>query len=382
MELPLLTLNKSANRTILKQSALSPTSAKVAESTKVNDSIFGGFGGANSTAFSNTATKQPANATFSFTAALNSTTSTDETKTLGTSGGSSGGFLFGSGPTALFGGSSQDNKPAFGTNTNTKIFGGGNVTASSATENDSSTPADKTSTKSIFGGTGGFGAISSGSIFGGKSISGIDSTKSIFGTSSNSTLSAGNGTGNSIFGSSTTNTSAFGGFGSSNTTQGSIKFGSNAPFVGVAKDNNSSSFADLLKTSTAAIGFDSLAAKANNTNLSLAKSDEKSSPGCFIGLTNQNDFSNFSNSMKEAADTSIKNASITGANNSQKSIGETAGGGENDENYDPHYEPIIELPNEIVVSTGEEDETKLFGERATLYRWDATNKEWKERGRC
>jgi len=32
------------------------------------------------------------------------------------------------------------------------------------------------------------------------------------------------------------------------------------------------------------------------------------------------------------------------------------------------------------VSTGEEEETKLFGERATLYRWDASTKEWKERG--
>lgn len=46
-----------------------------------------------------------------------------------------------------------------------------------------------------------------------------------------------------------------------------------------------------------------------------------------------------------------------------------------DANYDPHYEPIIELPDEIQVSTGEENEQKVFGERAKLYRYDATNKE-------
>lgn len=51
-----------------------------------------------------------------------------------------------------------------------------------------------------------------------------------------------------------------------------------------------------------------------------------------------------------------------------------------DANYDPHYDPIIALPDEITVTTGEEDEQKLFGERAKLYRFDSTNREWKERG--
>lgn len=46
-----------------------------------------------------------------------------------------------------------------------------------------------------------------------------------------------------------------------------------------------------------------------------------------------------------------------------------------DPNYDPHYEPIIELPDEIKVSTGEENEEKVFSERAKLFRYDATNKE-------
>lgn len=51
-----------------------------------------------------------------------------------------------------------------------------------------------------------------------------------------------------------------------------------------------------------------------------------------------------------------------------------------DVNYDPHYDPIIALPDEITVTTGEEDEQKLFGDRAKLFRFDAVNKEWKERG--
>lgn len=46
-----------------------------------------------------------------------------------------------------------------------------------------------------------------------------------------------------------------------------------------------------------------------------------------------------------------------------------------DANYDPHYDPIIALPDEIQVSTGEENEVKLFGERAKLYRFDFDNKE-------
>ncbi|KAG8038783.1 hypothetical protein G9C98_000338 [Cotesia typhae] len=54
---------------------------------------------------------------------------------------------------------------------------------------------------------------------------------------------------------------------------------------------------------------------------------------------------------------------------------------ENDgQEYDPHYEPIIPLPDAIQVWTGEEDEEKLFSHRAKLYRYEAETKEWKERG--
>lgn len=54
----------------------------------------------------------------------------------------------------------------------------------------------------------------------------------------------------------------------------------------------------------------------------------------------------------------------------------------NDDNYDPHYEPIIPMPEAIVVSTGEEEEEVMFIERAKLYRWttNESGTEWKERG--
>ncbi|KAK5640487.1 hypothetical protein RI129_011298 [Pyrocoelia pectoralis] len=50
------------------------------------------------------------------------------------------------------------------------------------------------------------------------------------------------------------------------------------------------------------------------------------------------------------------------------------------EEYDPHYEPIVPLPDAIVVSTGEEEEVAVFDERAKLFRYDNNTKEWKERG--
>ncbi|XP_057333326.1 E3 SUMO-protein ligase RanBP2-like [Microplitis mediator] len=54
--------------------------------------------------------------------------------------------------------------------------------------------------------------------------------------------------------------------------------------------------------------------------------------------------------------------------------------GDDGQEYDPHYEPIIPLPDAIEVWTGEEDEEKVFSQRAKLYRFETETKEWKERG--
>ncbi|KAF7383629.1 hypothetical protein HZH66_012979 [Vespula vulgaris] len=53
---------------------------------------------------------------------------------------------------------------------------------------------------------------------------------------------------------------------------------------------------------------------------------------------------------------------------------------ENDQEHDPHFEPIIPMPDAIEVRTGEEDEEKIFCNRAKLYRYNNATKEWKERG--
>lgn len=44
----------------------------------------------------------------------------------------------------------------------------------------------------------------------------------------------------------------------------------------------------------------------------------------------------------------------------------------------PDFKPIIPLPDEVPVNTGEENEVVMFCERAKLFRY--TDKEWKERG--
>ncbi|XP_060699397.1 ran-specific GTPase-activating protein isoform X1 [Hemiscyllium ocellatum] len=52
-----------------------------------------------------------------------------------------------------------------------------------------------------------------------------------------------------------------------------------------------------------------------------------------------------------------------------------------DSNHDPHFEPIVSLP-EQEVKTLEEDEEELFRMRAKLFRYASENDppEWKERG--
>ncbi|KAK9512906.1 hypothetical protein O3M35_001217 [Rhynocoris fuscipes] len=65
--------------------------------------------------------------------------------------------------------------------------------------------------------------------------------------------------------------------------------------------------------------------------------------------------------------------------NVNTSVGSDDGNDEAPE-HDPHFEPIIALPDLIDLKTGEEDEHLLFNERAKLYRFDSKAREWKERG--
>ncbi|XP_039489785.1 E3 SUMO-protein ligase RanBP2 [Drosophila santomea] len=135
-----------------------------------------------------------------------------------------------------------------------------------------------------------------------------------------------------------------------------------------------STFADL--ASKPGGTFADLANKAGNDFANLAANSpgttvgfNKSAGGGFYNLTHQNAFKNFQSSPQTG-----KNESGTAEG------GDDDGDATTDDNYDPHYDPIVELPDEIVVTTGEENETKLYGERAKLYRYDPESKQWKERG--
>lgn len=68
-------------------------------------------------------------------------------------------------------------------------------------------------------------------------------------------------------------------------------------------------------------------------------------------------------------------AQVFGAASRQDNDNETE-----DQEYDPHYEPIISLPENVDIKTGDEDEDVMFRERAKLYRFDRNTNAWKERG--
>lgn len=137
-------------------------------------------------------------------------------------------------------------------------------------------------------------------------------------------------------------------------------------FSALAAQSNDSTNNPIFKTDTG-LSFASLAQATSASPNTTFGPNNSSSTGGFIGLSHRDTFSNL------MAKPQSLNGSLNNAANDNDSLVE-------DPNYDPHYDPIIALPDEIVVSTGEENETKLFGERGKLYRYDSTNKEWKERG--
>ena len=60
----------------------------------------------------------------------------------------------------------------------------------------------------------------------------------------------------------------------------------------------------------------------------------------------------------------------------------SAGSDDHVEEYEPNvdFKPVIQLPDLVEVKTGEEEEERLFCERAKLFRFDNEANQWKERG--
>uniref|UniRef100_A0A1Q3F444 Putative nuclear pore complex component n=1 Tax=Culex tarsalis TaxID=7177 RepID=A0A1Q3F444_CULTA len=196
-------------------------------------------------------------------------------------------------------------------------------------------------------------------------------SQSIFGGSPAATTTSLSNATTPVFGSSGNMTSKLS-FGSVTAAGSDQKvFGSGMSFAEAAKgfdkkveDKTEPPKADILEKADSGMSFASL---ASGTDGFLWNKKSEANSG-FVGLTVKEDiFTRMANKSKNDS----------GAGDGDEHD-EAAGGG--DENYDPHYEPIIKLPDEIEVRTGEEDEVKLFGERAKLYRYDSDAKEWKERG--
>lgn len=266
--------------------------------------------------------------------------------------------------------------PAFGSGG--KLFGSSSFSSPSST---------------IFGGISGAKPGSATSLFGGTSNSNLGTTpSSIFGgtSSSNSTTTL-----SSIFGSTS---------GSNQTPAPSSIFGDSSSKAAPATP----ALGSLFGAGTASTGLGSTAVNSPSTAFSTLGSltttskeekSEKSDGVSFLPVGNSPSFAslaaaNPSGNIFKLGDTSNKSFAFDGAGAkvfgvanpvtpSKKTTEEDGdSGGEQETNegetHDPHFEPIIAMPDIVEVRTGEEDEEKVFCRRAKLFRWDG--KEWKERG--
>lgn len=263
--------------------------------------------------------------------------------------------------TNIFGAASaaKPTEPIFGsTSTNKSIF---NTPASTA--NLFGTPTNNLTTSS----TG-----SSGSIFGSSVVSTVaPTTTNLFGTPSTTTTSTG------LFGlagAATKPTSTI--FGGSTNVDESPLFsvksnigGTKEPTVTTAATVTQPP-SELMFSASDSMTFASLAA-TTGTAAAAFKTDstfEFANAGAPV----------FGKARPRPAITST--TSNTTQDGTDDDAANTSGNAAEDAVYDPHYEPIVPLPDEIVVSTGEENEEVMFSERSKLFRYNDNTKEWKERG--
>ncbi|XP_049530022.1 E3 SUMO-protein ligase RanBP2 [Anopheles darlingi] len=245
----------------------------------------------------------------------------------------------------LFGGST------FGSGGSTKsIFGSGGVTTTTPGGNVTATPPSN-----LFGSVS-FGGASSSPNF---SFGGISKLGGSLATTTTTTQPSGLG--------------LFGGV-SAGKPVGTTPAPDAAP---VLKMDSDVSFADLASSSPSFGNFKKI--DGGGGDVAIPGSQQKGTTGSpasggFVGLTVKEDF--FSRSAANKLNSSGGDGAATN-NNGKADEDEGVGG---DEHYDPYYAPVIQLPDEIEVRTGEEEETKVFGDRAKLFRYDSDTKEWKERG--
>ncbi|XP_011864224.1 PREDICTED: E3 SUMO-protein ligase RanBP2-like [Vollenhovia emeryi] len=254
--------------------------------------------------------------------------------------------------------SNQSSNSVFGDTSFSKMFGGNSASpfsSSTTTTNIFSGTAVPTTTN-LFGGTT---AATTTNIFGGMAAV---TTSNIFGRTAAPTTT-------NIFGGSTalTATNVFGTAAATNvfaTTPTSTVF-SAKPSDNVPKNEDDNFFT------------------ANNMFSALAAATAQ--PEAFK-VDPDFSFAGAGSSVFSSKSATSLNSSSTVQNKSredpqQKEDNEEDDGEvDNEQEHDPHFEPIIPLPDAIEIRTGEEDEEKVFCHRAKLYRYDNTTREWKERG--
>ncbi|XP_050315479.1 E3 SUMO-protein ligase RanBP2-like, partial [Anthonomus grandis grandis] len=267
--------------------------------------------------------------------------------------------------TNIFGGGTQN---VFGTTDSTNLFGTKKDNIFSEPTTTTPTFPIDDSSKSIFNTSGNIFASSAittgGKIFGTGNVFGVESQKttSIFGGTNQGSI-FGNPAKLGI-GDQNSGQTLFGNKAQLKLTDANLTFGSSTT------SNLKETDEPVLKVDSG-LSFATLAAKSDSEKPAFASSTSHETPFAFLGAGAPV----FSTNATPKKDSSLRENPNKTEPGSDTEDAEVEGG-----EHDPHFEPIVPLPDQIVVSTGEEEESVIFNERAKLFRYDSSTKEWKERG--
>lgn len=250
------------------------------------------------------------------------------------------------------------------------------------------TTAATTTTPSIFGGTT---TTTTSTLFGNTTAVATPTLFGNTGAAATTTPVFGSGNSEPVFGSSATSALSFSGLKNSPTTgaTSTLGFGNKPVFGGFGTGTNTNSIFNKSADNT----FGAKKTEAVPEKINFLPTENAVSFSTLAAKNDQNAFKKDPNFSFEGAGSSVFGSKFLNANNSNLNTSKNnTSVTEQDENenkeedeeteqeHDPHFEPIIPLPDAIEVRTGEEDEEKVFCQRAKLYRFDSNTKEWKERG--
>ena len=362
-----------------------------APSDKTSTSLFGGtsatsiFGGSASAGSVFGASSPATTASTSIFAANENTTPESEF------GGASSTSVFGGAPSTPLIKSIFDGSPSMGA---ASVFGGSNNTTSASVFGGNNTPTasvfggSNTTTASVFGGNN----TPTASVFGGSntttaSVFGGSTVGSLFGGTAAATPSKSIFGGPSVFASITTpqstSNSVFGGTPSAS----SFSFSNSSESIKKPEDVSRSLFGSPATTSTGSVFagnsvFSSASSSALGGKLFSGASTGDDGKGllCFgdLASTGEKGFS-----QKSVSDSTAWQAKplFSSLNTSGKQRNESSDNlHQEDDEHDPHFEPVIPLPDIVEVKTGEENLEVLYTHRCKTFRYEPSTKEWKERG--